>query len=427
MKNTFETIEIAPSVRLCGYETDRFTTSSITVSIAVPLDPNAASANAILPYLLTRSSEKYKTYMELNKKLASLYGAALVGANGKHGDTYVIRMTVAFIDNKFAFDGEDISLDAARLLFDMLFKPNLKDGVFDSEELEKEKRLAAERIEAKLNDKRTYARERCEEIMCEGDVYSTNVDGTVEGILALTPSSVYTAYLNLIRGGRIQINAVGNINGQEIANLFETYLSAVAREPYMLFTSVLYSAENVKRVTEELPVKQGKLVLGFRAGMVDPDADFAKIRIMTDIFGGGTYSRLFMNVREKMSLCYYCSARLYSTKGIILVQSGIEDEKAEIAITEIQNQLKDLANGNVSDEDLSSSLRSLTDAYKKVIDAPDTIDAWLFAHENDDEIVTPDMLTEKIKNVTKEEIIEAAKAVTLDTIYLLKNSEKEAE
>ncbi len=427
MKNTFETIEIAEAVRLCGYETDRFTTNIITVSIAVPLITETMSANAIVPYLLTRSNEEYRTYIELNKKLASLYGAGIVCSKGKHGDNFVIRMSVEFIDNKFAFDGEDIALDSAKLLFDMIFRPNLVNGAFNPDELEKERRLAIERINAAINNKRNYALDRCTEIMCENEPFGINDNGTVEGMMALTPASVYEAYQDMIRKGRIQISSVGNIDNNKIAELFSQYLDNVAREPYMLFTSLICEAEEVKRVTEEMPVKQGKLVLGFRTGMKDPDADFAKIRMMTDIFGGGPHSRLFMNVREKMSLCYYCSARFLGIKGIIFVQSGIEDEKAEIAIEEIKNQLSDIADGNITDEDMLNSLRSLKDSYKTVMDTPETIDIWLFNHESDDEVITPPMLAEMISKVTKEEVIEAAKAVTLDTIYLLKGNEKEAE
>ena len=427
MKNTFETMELAPAVRLCSYETDRFTTSRLSVSIAVPLDPAAISANTVMRNLLVRSSEDYPSVVQFRKKLESLYGAALSTSIAKHGDTQVLRFALTIVDNKFAFDGEDISLLAAEFLFGLLFKPNFENGVFCLEELEKEKRLAIEALITAKNDKRLYAFDRCLEEMFRGEAYGSNALGTEDGIAALTPEDVYTAYVNMIRGGRVQINAVGNIDASKIADLFMSYLDKISRAPYMMFTAVQYEAENIKKVTELMPLNQGKLVIGLRAGITDPDEDYAKARIMTDIFGGGTYSRLFMNVREKMSLCYYCSARYLKEKGIIVVQSGVEGENADVAVDAICDQLKDIANGNVTKEDLDASHRSLTDTYKTICDMPETIDNWFFSCESDDVVESPDEYIAKLTAVTIDDVIEAAKRVTVDTVYILRNPDEEVE
>ena len=422
MKNVFETIEIAPAVRVCSYETDRFTTGRLSITIAVPLTREDASLNALVPFLLNRSCKLYPSYMELNKELARLYGATLTPMLSKQGDNYIIRLSMSVLGNKFAFDGEDIFLACAKLLFEVVFNPNVKDGAFLESELEQERRLALERIRTELNDKRRYAFTRAIEEMFKGEEYSANINGTEEGIVAATPSKLYDAYQKMIRGGRIQVNVTGSANAAAVADLLSSYIEKVDREPYMLFTSVLYEAESVKRVEEELPVNQGKLVLGFRAGMLDPDEDYPKIKVMTDIFGGGTYSRLFKVVREEMSLCYYCSARPFRNKGIIMVQSGIENENAETAITEIVNQLKYVAS-DVTEEDLSLAKRSLADGFKTICDMPEDIDAWLFSQFLDEEIETPEEHSQKLLAVTLDEVKQAASAVTLDTIYLLRGTE----
>jgi len=423
MKNIFETIEIAPAVRLCSYETDRFTTGRLSINIAVPLAESTCSATAMVPFVLNHSCEAYPSYIELNKCLASLYGATLSPTVTKVGDTHVIRLSMTMLGNKFALDGEDIGLSAAKLLFDLAFKPNAKDGEFDASAFEQERRLCLERIDNEMNDKRAYAKERLFEEMFKGESYALNPLGNRDEVEKISSKEVYSVYENIIKTGRIQVDVAGSADVSAIAELLSQYIDEIDRDPVMLFTSVLYEAESVKRVEEELPVNQGKLCMGFRAGVIDPDEDYAKKRVMTDLFGGGTYSRLFSVVREKMSLCYYCSSIFMSTKGFILVQSGVENKNAEIAITEIQNQLKYVAE-SITEEDLSTSKRSIIDKSKTVCDLPETIDSWLFARIMDDEVETPDEYAEKIMAVTLDEVKEAASTVTLDTIYLLKGTEE---
>ena len=178
---------------------------------------------------------------------------------------------------------------------------------------------------------------------------------------------------------------------------------------------------------EEQPVKQGKLVLGYRAGMRDAEAEYPVLRMMTDIFGGGTYSRCFENVREKQSLCYYCSARFLSQKGIVIVQSGIENENAEKAIAEIGKQLQGMAGGDITEEDLQKSVRSMKDAFGTICDNPLDIDGWAASQLCDPAFQTPDELVERCAAVTREQAVEAAKRMTLDTVFLLKGTLTEGD
>ena len=424
MKNTFQTIEVASGVRLCSYETDRFTTSRISFNIAVPLCESDVSNNAMIPFILNRSSADYPSYRELNKKLASLYGATLTPTVAKYGDAQLIRISMSMIGNKFSFDNEDIMLSCAKLLFDVVFNPNISGNAFLESEVEAERRLGIERVLTEANDKRRYALNRLFEEMFAGEQYALNPLGTVDGLSAVTGTSLYEAYRAAISTGRIQVDVAGSVDATAVADLLSTYLDKVERNPVMLFTSVLYSADEVRRVEEKMVVNQGKLVMGFRAGMAD-EADYPKIKVMCDLFGGGTYSRLFSVVREKMSLCYYCSARVFRNKGLIVVQSGIENENAETAIAEIQNQLSYVAS-EASEEDLLMSKRSITDMSKTVCDTPESIDGWLFSQIMEDEIETPEQHAAKINAVTLDEVKEAAANVTLDTIYLLVG-EEEAE
>lgn len=428
MDNRFEINEVAEGIRLCTYNTDRFKTGRLSFNIAVPLLKDA-SRNAILPYILNRSCKEYKTYRELNKKLAGLYGATLTPSVTKNGESHVLRLSMTMIDNKFAFDNEDIILACAELLFGLVFYPNADENGFDEAEVTREKRLMIERIQGEMNDKRVYALRRLERIMCENEAFSSNVYGTEEGINALTPTSIYEAYRNVLETGHILVNAVGNVDVGKIAGLLKKYIAesgVVRRAPATLRTEVVPTAGELKRVTEELPVNQGKLVMGFRTGVAADtvEEEYPKLKIMIDIFGGGTYSRLFMNVREKMSLCYYCSARFYRQKGIIVVQSGIEDENAETAEKEILSQLESIKNGEVGKEDISASLLSMKDMLRSACDTPEDIDSWSASQITESRFEAPEEIEKRLMNVTESDVVEAAKRVTLDTVYLLKGTEE---
>lgn len=428
MREPYIISEPAEGVRIVSCRTARFKTGQLAFQLVLPLRGDV-SRFSILPYLLNRSCKEYPDYVSLNRKLADLYGAELHPSVAKHGENLVLRLSMTMIDSRFALRGEDIIFECAKLLCEVVFHPNVTDGRFDEEQLEREKRIRLELLESLKNDKRSYAMHRCLQEMCADEDYSIDALGTPEGVSALTPESVYEAWQEALATARIQINVVGTGDVEKISGLVLQCLAQTKRDSIMQFyTQVVERADTVRRINEEEPVKQGKLVLGFRAGVKDPQKDYAAIRTMTDIFGGGTYSRCFMNVREKQSLCYYCSARFLSQKGLIMVQSGIENENVEKVITEVQNQLKDLADGHVTQEDMDNSHRAMTDGLHSVGDTPEDLDGWAYMQICEPKFSTPDDIAAALNAVTAEQVVEAAKHVTLDTVYFLKGTiEGEAE
>ncbi|MBQ7118188.1 MAG: insulinase family protein, partial [Clostridia bacterium] len=173
-------------------------------------------------------------------------------------------------------------------------------------------------------------------------------------------------------------------------------------------------------------VKQGKLVIGMRAGMTYDYDNYAAIKVMCAIFGSGTFSKLFMNVREKMSLCYYCSARLINNKGLIVVESGVETENALKALSAIRNELDEVRKGNFTDEVIENAKKSITDTLSSVDDSIMTIDHWMTSQCTSSPFRAPESFIDEINAVSREEIILAASMVTEDTVFILE-SEKEEE
>ncbi len=427
MIENIEKIEIANGVRACFFKADHFKTNIMSVHIVLPLESDM-EANSLLCYMLRRRNAKYPSMTQLNKRLAELYGASLACGVSKHGDNHDICFRIVSVSDRFALSGEAISKECTELLLDVLFEPKLENGNFCQEDIELEKRLLLEKIDSEFSEKRIYAKDRLIEEMFKGKKYGLGRFGNRDEIRNITNERLIKAWKAYLENAVIQFNFVGE-NDEKIVSLLKEKFASIDRSNVIrTVTEFEPVAEKSKKVDEKLAVKQGKLVMGFRAGTENAEDNFFTTRVMIDMFGGGPYSKLFTNVREKMSLCYYCSARFVRDKGIVIVQSGIEDENEKKATDAILAELENMKKGNFTEEEIENSKKGLTDAYLSVGDTPESIDAWIGARTLEDEIDLPQDFAEKIKTVTAEDIRLAAEKVTLDTIYMLSgNGENEEE
>lgn len=412
---------IAEGIRFCSVKTDKFKTCRVNISLAMPLDKNA-SAMAILPFMFSRRCAKYPDYTSLNRVLDELYGAAVSAGVLKRGEAQVISFSMSAIDDRFALDGDKVALECTKLLADMIFDPLTEGESFPEDIIEQEKRLLAEAIENEQNDKRRYAMLRCEQLMFADEAYGINRFGSVEDVKALTPDAVYAAWRDVLEKATVQITMVSSMDPQPIVDLIKEKFSEIERHPVEIKTQFVSGLPKPEYISESMPLKQGKLVMGFRTGMRSEDDMMPAMKVAVDIFGGGTYSKLFSVVREKMSLCYYCSAALFNSKGIVMVQSGIEDANEEKAKNEIINQLRLTAEGEFTDEDFSSSIKSLTDSILGNSDTPEEITAWYASQILRNELKAPETYAKEIGSVDRAEVVRAAKTIMLDTIFMLKSS-----
>lgn len=418
MIENIEKIEIANGVRACFVNSDRFKTNIMSVHIVLPLESDM-EANSLLCYMLRRRCAKYPSMTDLNRRLAELYGASLACGISKNGDSQDICFRIVSVSDRFALSDEGISKNCTELLLDVLFDPKLENGNFCEEDIELEKRLLIEKIEGEFSEKRVYAKDRLIEEMFKGSAYGKGRFGDKDEIKNVTNERLLKAWKSYLENAVIQFNFVGETDESVKELLCEKFASIDRSNVVEIKTEFKASADEVKKVDEKLAVKQGKLVMGLRTGLENEDENFFPTRVMTDMFGGGPYSKLFMNVREKMSLCYYCSARFSKDKGIILVQSGIEDENEKKATDAILAELDNMKNGSFTSEEIENSKKGLTDAFLSVGDTPESIDAWIGARVLEEDIILPQEYAEKINLVTAEEIKTAAEKVTLDTVYML--------
>lgn len=412
---------IAEGIRFCSVKTDKFKTCRVNISLAMPLDKNASS-RAILPFMFSRRCAKYPDYTSLNRVLDELYGAAVSAGVLKRGEAQVISFSMSAIDDRFALDGDKVALECTKLLADMIFDPLTVGESFPEDIIEQEERLLVEAIENEQNDKRRYAMLRCEQLMFADEAYGVNRFGSVEDVKALTPDVVYAAWRDVLQKATVQITMVSSMDPQPIVDLIREKFSEIERHPVEIKTLFVSGLPKPEYISESMPLKQGKFVMGFRTGMRSEDDMMPAMKVAVDIFGGGTYSKLFSVVREKMSLCYYCSAALFNSKGIVMVQSGIEDANEEKAKNEIINQLRLTAEGEFTDEDFSSSIKSLTDSILGNSDTPEEITAWYASQILRNELKAPETYAKEIGNVDRAEVVRAAKTIMLDTIFMLKSS-----
>ncbi len=413
--------EIADGVRLINVKTDKFKTGRISFTMATPLSGNI-SAKAILPYLLHRRCADYPDFTAFNGVLDELYGAVVSASVVKMGETLVLSINMTSLDDRFALNSDKITDQCIELLTKLVFEPIIVNGAFPEDIVEEEKRLLKEKLESEQNDKRQYAHDRLEEIMFANEAYGKNRLGTVEEIMALSGNDIYLQWLDLLKTATMQITMVGSCDPDKVKAILAEKFSKIERTPAKNETEFFAGVPKPNYVCETLPVKQGKLVMGFRTGMRNPDDNFYPMKVAIDIFGGGTYSKLFTVVREKMSLCYYCSAAFYSHKGIVMVQSGIEDINEEKAKNEILNQLKEVSEGNFTTEEFSSSIKSICDGRISVNDTPETLCNWYAFQLLKDKPESPEEQVEKFKTVDKAQVIRAAKTIMLDTVYMLKGN-----
>lgn len=412
-----EYVNIAEGVEGLFIENHRFSTTHISVNLYLPLSTDTLAANALLPYVLSSCCKEYPDFSALNLKLSELYGADVGGIADKIGDTQVLKFFSFSVEDDLIPEAIKLTAEASNLLFSMIFEPSTKNGSFLKADVERERRLTIEKIEGIINDKRAYAISKIIAEMYKGEAFGELKTGSLEAVKSVTGEDLFKAWQNIICSAKIRIQVVGKTLPDGLFDSLKQRLSGFERKPVALLPSIPKKANYTPTVIEEkMDVSQGKLVMGFCTSLVGNDIETAHLAVFADIFGGGPYSKLFKNVREKLSLCYYCAARPNRTKGYLLVDSGVEPKNAELAEKEILNQLEDIKNGKIDAEDFAASIRSIKDTLLCLNDSQAALDNW-YSMRLSGRLVSPEDYAAAIEKVTIDDIVNAANSYTLDTVY----------
>lgn len=423
MNRATERTEIADGVFFTAITDKRFKLNRVSVTFLTQLDEKTNAANALFPTIISKSNSRYNNYTKLNNKLSALYAASISDSNDSFGDTLLTGVTAFGIDDAFALDGEKITDEITDILIDCLFSPVLENGFFPASTVELEKQTAIDAIEAELNDKIAYARNKAIEAIFAGEPAALRPFGTVDEVRAITAESVYKAYKNALEKYRVEIVCVGSNDFVSVKDKLAAAFAGVKRSCSEKCSSE-YSALKTEPtvVTEKLAVSQSKLVLGFKSDCHDKNV----MAIMAMIYGGTPSSKLFTNVREKMSLCYYCSSRYNHLKGMMLVNSGVENANIDRAKTEILRQLDDIKNGDFTDEEIEYAKVAWENGLKAINDGLSSIHSWEMSNIYEGTDISPSEKIAQMRTITREQIIDAAKSVSLDTVYILTSNGEES-
>ena len=207
---------------------------------------------------------------------------------------------------------------------------------------------------------------------------------------------------------------------------FKSQFSKIKRENIFSYENkIIKKASKIKEAKEIMDVVQCKLVMGFRTEIAKPSEDVESVKVMNALLGGTAQSKLFVNVREKLSLCYYCSSKYNAQKGIIFIESGVQEKNIYKAKEEILKQIKDIQLGNFTDKELNETKLFLSQTIEKVKDSAGALNSWYGTQTFDEKNQTPEEVIEKINNISREKVISAAKKITLDTVYVLSGKENQ--
>ena len=419
---------VCDGVHFRSVKDTKFKTVRMSVNFMLPLKTSTAASNAILPYLLSRASREYPDFTKLGERLEELYGAEINADVQKLGDVQLLSLSASGISDRYTLAGESVSDELSKLLCSIIFDPPFENGQFPQVGFEQEKRQTIELIDSEYNDKRTYAKLRCEEIMCSNEPYGVSRYGSKDDIKNLQLKELTEAWQYLIRNAKIEIVVLGDCDAARVYDGFYHAFRQLNRTSTVSCpTENVKNASKVNEVTEKMDVAQSKLVLGFRTSIAVPDEKISAVKLMTALFGGTPSSKLFLNVRERLSLCYYCSAQYNSMKGIMLVQSGVETKNVDRAKQEILFQLDEIKKGNFDENEINSAKLSLCNSYHTISDSLGAMEAWYLSQTFSNHIKRPEEAAAMIQAVTREEIIDVAKHVTLDTVYRLIGSGEEAK
>jgi predicted Zn-dependent peptidase len=406
-----------------------YKTDYLHLYFSLPLTKENASLCALLSRVLLRGSEHYPHMRTLNRALDACYSANLETDVFKCGESQVLSVSASCLADEYALDGESINATLTEILSDVLFCPLLRTGELNEAILNSEKQNACDTIAAQINNKMSYARKRMYEVMCAEEAYGVDPLGEEERIRAISAQELCRFHERVLREAQVEIFHVGRSDASAVKETFRKHFASIPRAPLpRVVADSLVSAPPIPRkVRETGEVTQANLVLGFRTGITLLSDNYSAFTLFNAVLGGSLTSKLFVNVREKLSLCYSIGSRPDTAKGVMAVACGIDPQKYEEAKSEILRQLELTRQGEITHAELEQSTNALLNALVGLEDTPSAIADWFYPRVLAGDLRTPAQVAEALHAVTKEQVAAAAKAITLDTVYLLEGEGKEEQ
>lgn len=423
MKKISETL--LPGITLHYVPVDKFTSNYFSVHFVTPLAKETVSLYSLLSKVLTNGCASYPDKECFSKRLLDLYAAVYSSSVTKIGEEEALSLSISTLDDRFSYDGTAISEESVALLREVILHPVTEKGCFPSDVVEREKKVLIDEINAAINNKNTYAIKRCREIMCEGELYSLSVDGDPADVRAASASDVYRAYTDLLKNARVEMIYVGREPIETVKARAEELAFALGKREYKPCVFDTKKKAEAKNVEETVSAVQGKLAMGFRIDCDLTNENLDALRLFNLIYGASPVAKLFMNVREKLSLCYYCASRFDAVKGVLFVYSGVENDKMAVAEQEILRQLDHVKTGKITEEELLCAKKTFRDVSKAITDSAAAMERWVLDKAVSGEDRLPGEVCAVVEALTVEDVARVASSIHLDTVFRLVGKAKE--
>lgn len=418
--------QINDNVNLIAFKTEKFKTAILKLSMVAPMtvDAQEAAMFSLMINLLRSGTEKYPEKEDIIKRLNDLYDASCSIGGYASGDNRILEISSEMLDERFSTD-ESILEGVMGVMNEMLLHPRMDgNGLFREEAVEREKKVICDKIKSEKNNSREYAVRKCREIMCEGEPYGQMTE--VPALVAVTSEELTAFYKSFLSEAKLTFSYVGAEDGELVAEKLKGIFAEIPTSCEKAVNSLCSRrAVSVREQTEELNIKQGVLVMGYRTDTLLGTDDAQVMAVFNNVFGGTFMSRLFKTLREKMSLCYYCSSDYISTKAVMYVSCGIDVANFEKARNEVSNQLAVLKSELVPEEELITAKELALKELREVRDYPSAIATFCYSRSIYGIDETLESLAKKIEEVTSNDVLRVARKVELDTVFFLKGTKND--
>jgi predicted Zn-dependent peptidase len=405
-------------MKIIKIPTDKFKTNLCAIFLTLPLKRETITYNALIPAILRRGTANLTNQLEINKKLENMYGASFNCGIDKTADYCVLKFYIETLDDQFLIEDNKLTEEAIKLLIDIVFNPLVKDNGFDEEYVEQEKENLKKVINSRKDDKSMYATNRCIEEMFKNQPFGIYKYGYEEDFSKINAQNLYAYYKEIIKSAKINFFMAGKINEINDKEIENNILKMTGNVENIEIPS--YEIEkrlNEQIIKESMDVSQGKLIIGLDA----PAENKYTMAMYSMILGGGANSKLFQNVREKAGLAYSAGTLYMKMKDAILIRAGIEIANFDKAVKIIKEQINDMKDGKITDDEFNSAMQLRTSLIRLIPESQQDIISYYFDQELNNENISIDEYIQEIKKVKKEDIIEIAKQVKINTIYFLQN------
>ena len=420
----YNQLEIKNGIKLHTIQTNKFKTNLIAVMLTTKLNRENVTKNALIPMVLRRGTQKLKTQEEINKKLEEMYGASIGCGLDKTGDNQVLKFYIESVNDSFLPNkNEDMLKNSMKILLEMIFEPYIENETLKKQYVDQEKENLKQIIEGKIDNKAKYSLDRCIEEMYKNQPYGLYKYGYVEDLQKIDEKNLYEYYKQLIDNCKIDI-FVSGILDEDIKNMINKDSNfnklKERNSEYNIPKLEAKKAEKENIIQDSMEVNQGKLIIGLDLNLNQEDLKYDAM-LYNSLLGGSANSKLFQNVREKASLAYTASSSYLKLKNNILINCGIEIENFEKALNIIKEQIDDMKKGNFTEVDIENAKKGIIDAIKSIDDEQDTEVTYFFGQELSNTKVNIKDYEERVSKVNKQNVIDIANSVSINTIYFLKN------